>query len=339
MNRVYAIVLAFVSVAVLYPLSAQSLDGLKGKCGAELKDAIGQASRVKRLVAEPVGKGGLWAAFYSIDNDNGCVIDRFSGQSRYFGAEGVEVDDMKGCHIAPAEWWKDETIYGDTLSLDLHNLFPCESSVSLAKKDYPMGEVVNARFDNGVTQSGVGYISGVDVDLWEPADEYKGDFARVMMYMAVLYPTTRVAGLGINFMQNNNYPSLNNYAKRLLLAWHHADPVSDLERRRNDAVAQIQGNRNLFVDYPVLADYVWGELSDELFDVTVSREPLRSTYHVTDARIDLYHKLVSTDAKWAVDGTDIDADYVIPAQLGVGEHELRFESGGKKGKLKIKFVE
>lgn len=337
MNRVYAVVLA--CLAAFYSLSAQSLDGLQGKCGADLKAAIGQASRVKRPVVGPVGKGSMWAAFYSIDNDNGCVIDRFSGQNRYFGAEGVEVDDMKGCHIAPTEWWKDETIYGDTLSLDLHNLFPCESSVALAKNDYPMGDVVNALFDNGVTQSGIGYISGVDVNLWEPADKYKGDFARVLMYVVALYPTTRVAGLGINFMQNNNYPSLNNYAKRLLLAWHYADPVSGLERKRNDAVAQIQGNRNFFVDYPALADYVWGEFSDRPYDAEIVKVPLRSTYRLDDARIDLYHKLVPTDAKWTVDGTDIDVDYIIPAQLGVGEHELRFESGGKKGKLKIKIVE
>lgn len=338
MNRVYAIVLA--CLAAFYSLSSQSLDGLQGKYGAELKEAIGQVSRVKNHIGAVVGYSSVWEAFRTTDNANGCVIDRFSTQKSGFPADGISAPaDMAICMIAPLEWWSYEDAYGDTLAMDLHNLYPCDVTFVQSRKDYPMGDVVNATFDNGVTQSGIGYISGVDVNLWEPADEYKGDFARVLMYVATVYPANRFAGLGVNFMEDNRYPTLNAYACRLLLAWHHADPVSDMERKRNDAVEVIQGNRNLFVDYPALADYVWGESSDHPYDAEIEKVALRSTYKLSDSRIDLYHKLVPIDAKWTVDGKNVEADYIVPAQLGVGVHELRFKSGGIKGKLKIKIVE
>lgn len=338
MNRVLFIILMCV-VAVIN-CRAQSVEALQGKSGAELKSAISAINRPQTLVSGYVGEGSAWDAFRSTDNDNGNTLDRFSTTRRQFDDKpGLPSMGMTTCCIAPTEWWNEEKSYGDTVLLDLHNLYPCESNVPSKKSDYPPGVVTRAVYNNGVWSSGIGEISGYEVNLWEPADEYKGDFARVVMYMATIYPTDCVAGLGINFMQNNQYPSLNNYAKRLLLLWHHADPVSDLERRRNDAVGLIQGNRNMFVDYPLLADYVWGNSSDEPFGIETKRVQLRSTYRVSEEKIDLFHDSIPDDATWTVDGKAIDADYLVPADLGIGVHELRFLSVTKKGKLKIKIVE
>lgn len=321
-------------------VSAQSLDGLHGKSGAELKEAVSAMCRPRQLVTKLVGEGSAWQAFRLTDNDNGYIIDRFSNQLRAFDPDGVSPSpDMTDCNIAPAYWWKDETAYGDTLSLDLHNHYPCEGNVPSILKDYPLGNVISADYDNGVWQSGMGLIAGVETDVWQPADEYKGDFARVMMYVATLYATDRLCGRGINFFQNNRFPTLNKYAQQLLLQWHRADPVSDLERKRNDAVQSIQGNRNMFVDYPQLAEYLWGEMSGESFDAVTERIPLRSTYRVSDSRIDLCHNTIPDDATWTVDGNAVTETYLVPMQLGVGEHELRFYTASVRGKLKIRIVE
>lgn len=51
----------------------------------------------------------------------------------------------------------------------------------------------------------------------------------------------------------------------MLLDWSRRDPVSDKERMRNDAVEKSQGNRNPYVDFPELAEYVWGARMEQTF--------------------------------------------------------------------------
>lgn len=55
------------------------------------------------------------------------------------------------------------------------------------------------------------------------------------------------------------YPALSRWALDLLLRWAKEDPVSQKETERNEAVWELQGNRNPFVDYPGLEQYVWGD--------------------------------------------------------------------------------
>jgi hypothetical protein len=61
------------------------------------------------------------------------------------------------------------------------------------------------------------------------------------------------------------YQPFANWAFNMLMQWAKDDPVSDKEIARNEAVYQMQGNRNPFVDYPGLEDYIWGEKKDEPF--------------------------------------------------------------------------
>jgi hypothetical protein len=48
----------------------------------------------------------------------------------------------------------------------------------------------------------------------------------------------------------------------MLLRWSRNDPVSEKETSRNNAVFEIQHNRNPFVDFPGLEEYVWGNKID-----------------------------------------------------------------------------
>jgi len=43
-----------------------------------------------------------------------------------------------------------------------------------------------------------------------------------------------------------------------MLKWHREDPVSEKELKRNNAVYAHQKNRNPFIDYPELVEYIWG---------------------------------------------------------------------------------
>lgn len=74
-------------------------------------------------------------------------------------------------------------------------------------------------------------------------------------------------------LDNNTYPVWKKWAIDLLLKWHRQDPVSPKERDRIEAVYNIQGNRNPFIDYPDLAEYIWGKDTLSVYHFPEETEP------------------------------------------------------------------
>lgn len=161
-------------------------------------------------------------------------------------------------HSFPKSWWggSDAT----PAYVDLNHLYPAEASANMAKSNYPLGVVqaANASFDNGITRVGYPIVGqgGGAAQVFEPDDEYKGDFARTYFYMVTCYQNLNWRYTYM--VSNNTYPTLTDWAIRMLLQWHRDDPVSQKEIDRNEQIYTIQANRNPFIDYPELADYIWG---------------------------------------------------------------------------------
>jgi len=115
------------------------------------------------------------------------------------------------------------------IEADLHNLWPALSEVNEARASFAFAIVQGERHD----------VPGCDFEVdrrrrqVEPRPAARGEIARSMFYMAEEH------GLEIFARQG-----------RLLERWHRDDPVSDEERRRNDLIERIQGNRNPFIDDP-----------------------------------------------------------------------------------------
>lgn len=175
---------------------------------------------------------------------------------------------MQREHSVPKSWWKSggSVEYTPCYS-DMWNLYPSDGSANMAKSNYPLGEVAKADFDNGVTRvgepkSGTGGGSGM---VFEPADEYKGDFARSFFYVATVYDDLPWVSYYNWMFTKSPYPTLKTWAYEMLLRWSRQDPVSQKEILRNDAVEKSQGNRNPFVDFPELAEYIWGTRTKETF--------------------------------------------------------------------------
>lgn len=312
---------------------------INGKSGVGLKRTLSAVCRPQEIVSGLSLHGGAWQAFRSTDaNDDGTVRDRYSGVRRAFPSDGFSPSDgMTADVVIHASWWGSGHAYGDTVLRDLHYLLPCDMEVyENYKQDFIPGNVEDVKYDNGAWKCGIGVLAGEYVEMYCPAEEYRGDFARMIMYVATLYPLDWWKGKASRLFVDGDYPTLNSYAARLLLAWHRADAVSDTERRRNDAVEAVQGNRNPFVDYPELAEYVWGDRSGDVFVIEGERIPLRSVYRVTDERIDLYSPYIDDAARWYMGSSVIGKDYIVPSDLGVGTHELRFVSGTRRGMVKIR---
>ncbi|CAL2093314.1 conserved protein of unknown function precursor containing a T9SS type A C-terminal secretion signal. Putative extracellular ribonuclease [Tenacibaculum sp. 190524A02b] len=124
---------------------------------------------------------------------------------------------------------------------DAHSLRPCDSQMNSTRN--------NRKFGNGNGNSGI-QSSG---DFY-PGDEWKGDVARMMMYMYLRYGSRclpKNVGTGTSVSSDSNMINL-------FLQWNVEDPVNQFEDRRNNILSGIQGNRNPFVDNPAFATQIWG---------------------------------------------------------------------------------
>jgi len=135
---------------------------------------------------------------------------------------------------------------------DAFHIFPTDGWVNAQRSNYPYGEVLNPSWTslNG-GKLGNNTTVGYSQTVFEPIDEYKGDIARGLLYMAVRY-------LGEDSAWANS-PATNKatilpWQLCLLLNWHNQDTVSAKEITRNNAIYKWQNNRNPFIDRPGFAD-------------------------------------------------------------------------------------
>ena len=128
---------------------------------------------------------------------------------------------------------------------DLHHIRPSDATVNSERDNLKYGNVENGNAVTGSTLVGSmvsGYSKG---PYFEPLDNVKGDVARICLYVYVRY--------GGELYQCNNITNVFQSVD-VLLEWCEMDPVDEWELGRNDVVESIQGNRNVFVDYP---EYAW----------------------------------------------------------------------------------
>jgi|GEM_PF-3449925 len=250
-------------------------DAAHGKSGAELKTTMHQIIRDFIDLDFAGFTATFWGENYFRRTDwhpEGHFWDMYSTHRRVTYNSAV----MDREHAMPRSWWRHSTDTYGRANADLHNLFPSDAAANRAKSNWPLGEVAaNAiLFDNEVIRVGSSAIaiSGYSGRVFEPPVEYRGDFARTFLYMVTSYEdyanrwTTNEARTMI--IPNNTFPTLTDYAIELLLRWHRNDPVSEKERNRNDSVFVLQQNRNPFIDFPDLVEYIWGNRTGYTFSVS-----------------------------------------------------------------------
>lgn len=189
--------------------------------------------------------------------------------------------------------------------------------------------------------------------VFEPNDEYKGDLARIYFYMVTCYEPNYLSWVPVRdadkkktgevgLLSNNHcgtwtsdmfdvssedaYQPFADWAFNMLMRWAKEDPVSEKEIARNEVVWQLQGNRNPFVDYPGLEDYIWGEKQDEAFDYggEVADEP-------TSDNCEVALNKEALDVDWS--GTDNLRDFWTRTPISFEKNGITFTySYGMEGK-------
>lgn len=262
-------VLVLIGTFFAKDISIGYYDTANGLSGAALKTAMHDIIRQHKVLNfdQNVSAKYWWDTYFKKTDwhADGYFWDMYSSEKRdqYLGGS-----EQSREHCMPRSWWGKRANYSSyDANGDLFNLFPADCAANSAKSNLPLGEAGVTKFDNGVSKVGMNtYPKGYRGYIFEPADEYKGDFARVYFYMVTCYEDYaydwRPDGIK-SMLKAESYPGFQPWALEMLLKWSREDPVSEKEIERNKAVYRIQGNRNPFVDFPDLAEYIWGNKQAE----------------------------------------------------------------------------
>ena len=214
-----------------------------------------------------IGYSGLWSLYKESDvRPDGSIWDMYSTSSYTPGGDQCgNYTSVGDCynreHSFPKSWFDDASpMYSDAF-----HIYPTDGKVNGQRGNYPYGECANGSSlssSGGVKplgRLGTCTFPGYAGTVFEPDDQYKGDFARSYFYMAACY-NDLIEDWNSPMLAGNSYPCYTTWAVDLLLKWHRQDPVSDKEINRNNVVYEWQNNRNPFIDHPELAEYIWGNM-------------------------------------------------------------------------------
>ena len=199
------------------------------------------------------------------DNANNVLLvygyDDNNSNNNYHRSRGKDFSGSTG-----AMDWNREHVYPRSLAspnftttnpgpgTDVHNLKPADAGYNSTRS--------NRKFTAGSGDSGVQTNGG-----FYPGDEWKGDIARIVMYMYLRYHGNGSSVSEQRCLPNNvtigSQNGIDSKMINLLLDWNREDPVNAFESNRNDVIAREQGNRNPFVDNPYLATLIWGGANAE----------------------------------------------------------------------------
>ena len=172
---------------------------------------------------------------------------------------------------------------------------------------------INQTRSNRYFADGTGDAVTVGTEGFYPGDDHKGDVARILFYMAIMYEELELTN-DLDLLSNNpdtNYTYDGAYAGilDLLIVWHKEDPVDEFEIQRNEFIYSgiatdpnnreiaPQGNRNPFIDHPELVHIIW---EDKEIDELVKPEEEQTKTLSFGTNTIVYYIRFNRDNKWVV---------------------------------------
>jgi len=261
MKKLLPLAMLFIAFTAFSQIPTYYNDMNLNQTGTALKDALavkiinthttnlsytpGVWDALKQTDLDPTDPSKVLLIYGWNDSDSDITNDRSRDKDQNGGGSGV---------------WNREHTYSKSLGIpnlgttgvgaDAHNLRPCDAQRNSSRS--------NRKFEDGSGNSGA-TASG----NWYPGDEWKGDVARMMMYMYLRYGNQTLptgVAVGSTVASDSNMVTL-------FLEWNAEDPVSDLEKQRNPILEGLQGNRNPFIDNPAFATQIWGgPQAEDLFE-------------------------------------------------------------------------
>ncbi len=261
-----------------------------GKSGGELWSAVSAATNKG---FKSIGYNGLYSAYLKTDvypSDSvgkaGKIWDMygecvFSSGNTCGNYSGV-CDCYNREHSIPQSWWGGGT---GGIGNDIFHVLPTDGKINGVRSNYEYGEVNGGTNWRGnyygaagswaTDKKTIASTAGESVkgsgNVFEPKDQYKGDWARGIMGTIVKWQQSNLT-TGNNFFSGSytasSYYGLTKKAVVLLMKWHREDPVGQKGSDRNNGIQATEGKRNPCIGYPYLAEYIWGEHYGETIDMS-----------------------------------------------------------------------
>lgn len=279
---------------------------------------------------DPNNSGNVLLVYGYNDTDSNCTTDRTRDKDDFGGlnCEWNREHVFARSNTNPAMGDVNNETTG--IGADPHNLRSSDQQMNNNKG--------NRKFASGSGNAGV--VEGGD---WYPGEEWKGDVARMIMYMYTRYGNRCLPSLTTTGVNQGSTDML-----QVLLQWNVEDPVSAFEDQRNPHLENVYGNRNPFIDNPYLATIIWGGTAAEdrwnIFSVTDNNNKeiiiypnptTESIFFKTSTAIEGY-TMYNLLGKKVLQGTNADNSNTINvASLPSGIYLLEFFSDKQKHFKKI----
>ena len=227
---------------------------------------------------KPATANLIWDIY--TDDNNPAVPETFNftyGSQANGGDQCGNYSNEGDCynreHTTPQSWFNQAS----PMVSDVQHILPTDGKINGVRSNYPYGDVTNVTFTSIDNQSklGTGNNFGYTGIIFEPFAAFKGDLARISLYMATRYEDQIIsnnwaANGTANAAMLSSGEELFDAARRRLqiydtwyiqtmFKWMNQDPVSQKEIDRNNAIYYQSGqsNRNPYVDHPEYAYLVW----------------------------------------------------------------------------------
>jgi len=339
MRKIYLLLLLFPLLVIAQPSATYYKDAV-GKSDAALKT---QLYSIISTGSIDKGYDYLYTIYQTSDNTStGNVWDmystcRWSHGVKKCGNYSVVCDCYNREHSIPQSWFNEAS----PMRNDAFHVYPTDGKVNGQRSNYPFGECSGgSTLSGGKGRLGSSTFAGYSGTVFEPADEYKGDFARTYFYFATRYQNI-MTSIGGDSFDNTTYPSLSSWSIALFLKWHRQDPVSQKERTRCNAIEVYQKNRNPFIDYPELAEHIWGTKKgipwsltsgiDELkIEFSISPNPVQDVLNIKSDEVDLHYTVFNLNGQTLIQDNLNGRTSISTEQLENGMYLLQLRSGQRK---------
>ncbi|MGN0187236.1 MAG: endonuclease [Paludibacteraceae bacterium] len=335
----------FVAVAMYAEAPAGYYAEAEGKTGETLRQAL------FNIITNHVNVGydGLWNVYSTSDiTDDGKIWDMYStcnfATTNKCGNYSSVCDCYNREHSVPQSWFNEAS----PMKADAFHVYPTDGKVNGQRSNYEYGECSGGTSLGGKALGRLGNstFSGYTSrgTVFEPVDEYKGDFARTYFYMATCY-ADKCSSWGKTFGSNSG---LDAYGVALFMKWHRNDEVSEKETRRNDAVYAKQKNRNPFIDHPELAEYIWGNKKGEAWysgetpiqtvtfrEIAIAPNPVTDFVTITTEVPTMHYAVVSLSGQVLLQGTVASGEALALGDLANGMYLFKLQAEGKTHVAKI----